>query len=251
MKVHILTDLHIEFGRFEPPGTDAELVILAGDTDLGDKGISWAKDAFAGKPVLYVPGNHEYYGEVYQQLREKMREAAAGSNVHLLDGDRYEQDGVIFLGATLWSDFWLLNNQLFAIHSTENSVSDFLQIGFEAGPQQVKRFHPSNAIQIHKEEKAWLQKELHEAAGKKIVVITHHLPSFKSVPERYRASQISAAFASSLDGLVAYSGAILWVHGHTHTPCDYMLGDTRVLCNPRGYAGRENTGYDPGLVVEI
>lgn len=62
MKLHILTDLHLEFGPFYPPETDADLVILAGDTDVGTKGITWAKEAFIGKQVVYVPGNHEYYG---------------------------------------------------------------------------------------------------------------------------------------------------------------------------------------------
>jgi predicted phosphodiesterase len=248
MKLHILADLHIEFGPFKPPKTDADLVILAGDTDLNTRGITWAKESFADKPVIYVPGNHEYYGEVYPHLREKMREAAADSNVHLLDCGRYEQDGVVFLGATMWTDFRLMGNQPLAILAAQRSMSDFMRIMTDS---PNKRFRPEDTIQIHAREKAWLKKELQASTGKKIVVVTHHLPSLRSVAERYRNDQLSAAFASNLDDLITESGAKLWVHGHTHTTCDYMLGETRVLCNPRGYAGKEDTRYNPNFVVEI
>ncbi|MGV1098728.1 metallophosphoesterase [Thiovibrio sp. JS02] len=248
MKLHILADLHNEFGRFVPPEADADLVILAGDTDLGTKGIEWAKEAFAGKPVLLVPGNHEYYGSVFQSLQQKMQEAAAGSNVHLLGCDKYEQDGIVFLGATLWTDFKLLGDQRIAMLTAKDGMNDFKKIRMLPSYRPLS---PAATVSWHTRAMGWLKKELQAATGKKIVVITHHLPSLKSVPERYRTDPISAAFASNLDEFVATSGAVLWVHGHTHEPCDYVLGETRVLCNPRGYDGRETTGYAPALVVEV
>jgi len=251
MKIHILGDLHNEFEPFKPPETDADLVILAGDTDIGTKGIDWAKDAFAGKPVLYVPGNHEYYGEVYQQLRAKMQEAAAGSNVHILDCGKFEQDGVVFLGATLWTDFNLFGYQHLAMLHAQNNMNDFARIRTLPA---CKSFKPQDTLESHIEEKSWLEKELKAAAGKKVVVVTHHLPSLQSVPRLRKNDPLTPAFASRLDELVAGSGAVLWVHGHTHTACDYRIGETRVVCNPRGYTGgyyQEHTGYDPDLVVEI
>lgn len=247
MKLHILADLHIEFGPFEPPETDADMVILAGDTDLKTFGITWAKKAFADKPVIYIPGNHEYYGETYQNLRGKMREEAAGSNVHLLDCAKYEQDGVVILGATLWTDFFLLGNQSIAMVTAEDGMNDFKKIRtFPA----YKRFRAVDALNIHFREKAWLEKEIQGAAGKKILVVTHHLPSLRSVPERWKNYHLSAAFASNIDDLILQSKAALWVHGHTHESCDYMLGETRVLCNPRGYP-HEKTGFKADLTVEI
>jgi hypothetical protein len=94
---------------------------------------------------------------------------------------------------------------------------------------------------------------LEAAAGKKVVVITHNLPSIRSIPERYRTDLVSAAFASNLDDLVERSGALLWLHGHTHTACDYMIGRTRVLCNPRGYPQESprQTGFKFDLMVNI
>lgn len=256
MKLLVLADLHLEFAPFDPPETDADVVILAGDTDLGTKGITWAKEAFPGKPILYVCGNHELYQNTYPSLLAQMQDEAAGSNVHFLDQDEYEQDGVVFLGATLWSDFNLLNNQVLAMAVAQQRVNDFKQI--KVFPDD-RMFSPADAIQANRLDRRWLMKELRAASKrnkqktgekKKIVVITHHLPSLRSVPARYRADIISAAFASNFDDIVAQSGATLWIHGHTHAACDYFLGDYRVLCNPRGYP-HESTGFNPGLVVEI
>jgi Icc-related predicted phosphoesterase len=250
MKLHILTDLHIEFGPFYPPETDADLVILAGDTDVGTKGITWAKEAFVGKQVVYIPGNHEYYGEVCLDLLGKMQSLAVGSNVRLLDCNKYEQNGVVFLGATLWTDFKLFGDQQIAMLNAQKGISDFQRIRISSG-FPLLTLTPRLVAEWHSQANTWLKKELREAAGKKIVVVTHYLPSMKSVADQWKNDLLSAAFASSLDKLVAESGAVLWIHGHTHTACDYTLGETRVICNPRGYSGREDTGYDPALVVEI
>lgn len=250
MKLLILADLHKEFESFDRTDTEADVVILAGDTDTATKGIEWAKTAFAGRPVLYVPGNHEYYGCCYQKHREKMREAAAGSNVVLLDRDRCEIGDVVFLGATLWADFNLLGNQPLAMLTAQGVMNDFRHI---RTMPDYRKFQPADAARIHAEERAWLEKELEAAAGRKVVVITHNLPSMRSVPERYRTDPISAAYASNLDDLVERSGALLWLHGHTHTASDYIIGQTRVLCNPRGYfqESPRQTGFKFDLVVNI
>ena len=251
MKLLILADLHQEFEPFEAPlHTAADVVILAGDTERNTKGIAWAKEAFAGTPVVYVPGNHEYYGETYQKLRNEMQEAAAGSNVHVLDCGKYEHDGVVFLGATLWTDFNLLGDQSLARMVAQDGMNDFKKI--RTLPKYSK-FRPFDAIKIHSKEKAWLENELKAATGREIVVVTHHLPSLRSVPTQYRKDPLSAAYASNLDEFVASSGAILWVHGHTHSSCDYMIGETQVLSNPRGYPHESprTTGFQSALTVEI
>lgn len=250
MKLLILADLHKEFEPFDRTDTEADVVILAGDTDTKTKGIEWAKTAFAGRPVLYVPGNHEYYGCCYQKHRGEMREAAGGSNVVLLDRDSCEINGVVFLGATLWADFKLLGNQPLAMLTAQGVMNDFKHI---RTLPDYRKFQPTDAARIHAEERAWLEKELEAAAGRKVVVITHNLPSMRSIPERYRTDPISAAYASNLDDLVERSGALLWLHGHTHTACDYVIGRTRVLCNPRGYPQESplQTGFKFDLMVNI
>jgi Icc-related predicted phosphoesterase len=81
--------------------------------------------------------------------------------------------------------------------------------------------------------------------------VTHHAPSLQSVADPYKRDLVSAAFASPLDSLVAASKAKLWLHGHVHHACDYRIGDTRVLCNPRGYPGENENGFDPKLTIEL
>lgn len=110
MRLRILSDLHREFGHVNLPEVPADVVVLAGDIDRGTKGVAWARQAFPGVPVLYVAGNHEHYGERIGRLHEKLREAAGGSNVVILENQMYELCGYRFFGATLWTDFALLGD---------------------------------------------------------------------------------------------------------------------------------------------
>ena len=253
MKILVLSDLHLEFGPFETPASDAEVVILAGDTDRGTKGVLWAAaGAFAGRPVLYVPGNHEYYKGNLSTLGEKMRQAAAGTNVRVLDRESCEIGGVLFVGATLWTDFALLGNQPVTMAMCQQGMNDFRQIRTLPGYHKIR---PPDIARRHGAEKSWLQQELakYKAGGQKTVVITHHLPSARSLPASYRDQHLGAAYASNLDQLVEQSGAALWVHGHHHQAQDYHLGATRILANPRGYSHEppEATGFQADLVVEV
>lgn len=105
MKLHILSDLHTEFADFEPPETDAETIILAGDIGVGVEGVRWAVHHYPVRPVIYVPGNHEFYGHDIGLTTEL--QAAAPDNITVLSNDAVVLDGVRFLGSTLWTDFKL------------------------------------------------------------------------------------------------------------------------------------------------
>jgi predicted phosphohydrolase len=104
MRIRVLSDLHREFGQVPLPEIASDIVVLAGDIDRGTRGVAWARTVFPGVPVLYVAGNHEHYDERIGRLHEKLREAAAGSNVHILENETFELDGYRFFGATLWTD---------------------------------------------------------------------------------------------------------------------------------------------------
>jgi predicted phosphohydrolase len=110
MKLRILADLHIEFGEFRVPQTDADVVLLAGDIHVGDKGLHWAKDHFPDRDVIYVLGNHEYYRGAVPKLTQKIEGLSAGSNTHVLENRALTIGDVRILGCTLWSDFRLFNN---------------------------------------------------------------------------------------------------------------------------------------------
>ena len=248
MRLLFLADLHLEFAPFTPPIENVDVVVLAGDIHVGVKGIQWAVDTFGDTPVIYIAGNHEYYRESFPDHLDKMREAAKGTNVRLLENDAIEIGGVTFLGCTLWTGFNLYGDVKRAMSEAETSMNDYhvIQLG-----QTGLRLRPEDTLSLHKKSVQWLKKTLKTQAGKPMVVVTHHAPSLQSVADQYKQDLVSAAFASPLDSLVAGSKAKLWLHGHVHHACDYRIGDTRVLCNPRGYPNEAGNGFDPNLIVEL
>jgi len=108
LKIHILCDLHVEFGDFVPPVVDADIVVLAGDVHVKNRGLQWIFDQKFEIPVLYVLGNHEFYREKFPGLIDKLKMGAEGTNVRVLENDSVEIGGYRFFGCTLWSDMeWL------------------------------------------------------------------------------------------------------------------------------------------------
>lgn len=254
MKLALYSDLHLEFSDWTPPTVDADVVVLAGDISTGTKAVAWAVAHFAGQPILYVPGNHEFYGHNVSTLPTKLREAAAGSNVHMLMRDELILDGVRFLGCTLWTDYRLYSDrmgraQTIAMDEARSSLNDHRKIGFGSNHE---RFSPHRALQQHDLDKQWLADRLTRPFDGKTVVITHHAPSLRSVAPEFIGDSLTPCFASNLESMMA--GADLWGHGHTHNAVDYRVGQTRVVCNPRGYetyAGREHTGWQADLIIEV
>jgi predicted phosphodiesterase len=243
-----MSDIHLEFWAFEPPPTDADVVVLAGDVDLGIRGITWAIERFYGKNVIYVPGNHEHYKQHLQQNLEKMREAAKQTNVHFLENDAVTIKDVTFLGCTLWTDFDAFGDPTSARQRARDAMTDYRVIR----TANYRALRPDDTEQMHVRSVAWLANEFEKRRDEKIVVVTHHTPSLASIPDRFRHDQLSASFSSDLDRLVEASNALIWIHGHTHDSFDYRIGQTRVLANPRGYVGVEaNPAFDPSLVVEV
>ncbi len=248
MLLHILSDIHIEFEPFEPPTTEADVVVLAGDRHVGTKGLEWAKDNFKDEHVIYVLGNHEYYGQALPKLTNKLKELSRGTNIHILENDKLEIDGVVFLGCTLWTDFKLFGDPRIAGYEASQKMTDFKKIRVSPSYRKLRSIDLAG---IHFKSLNWLKNELDNNKGGKLVVVTHHSPSMRSIPNDYREDVRSAAFASNLDEFVKRSGAELWVHGHLHVEKDYMIGGTRVVCNPRGYPHEWNDEFLPGFVVEI
>ena len=117
MKLQILSDLHLEFAPCQIVNTDADVVILAGDIHLGDRGYKWAEQNIKNKEVIYVLGNHEFYKEATPRLFEKLKKETKGTNIHVLENESISIGGVKFLGCTLWTDFELLNSPISLIGS--------------------------------------------------------------------------------------------------------------------------------------
>lgn len=236
MKIQILSDLHLEFSDrhppFTPPDTDADVVVIAGDIDNGTRAIDWAERMFAQQTVLYVPGNHEYYGGELSRVAHDLRERAAHSaNVRLLDNDAVEIDGVRFLGSTLWTDFELFGRDRIdaAFAESLKYIVDFRAIRTDRGTL----LRPQDTIELHRAARNFLEQNLAEPFQGSTVVITHHAPHTGSLHPRWAKHLSSAAFVSDLEALM--DKPALWIHGHTHDGFDYTVNNTRVLANPMGY----------------
>jgi predicted phosphodiesterase len=247
MKLHILSDLHLTVAPFDRPENDADVVVLAGDIARPREAVEWAV-AFA-RPVLYVPGNHEFYGSSIDDTRDALRAASGGTCVRVLDDDIAVIGGVRFIGSTLWTDFLLdgADHRESAMREGARFIRDFSRIR-----NGDALYTPDDSAQRFAMHRRFLAAALATPFAGTTVVITHHAPSPQSIHPRFRSSPVNACFVSDLESLMG--SAALWIHGHTHDSFDYVVRGTRVVCNPRGYAlhgVNENARFDPHFVVEL
>ncbi len=259
MKIRIGSDYHLEFGPLELSPIGEDVMVLAGDIGVFLDGAAWARD-YARRydvPVVMIAGNHEFYRNRRQDTHT-VRSTIDGLRIiansepllHFLENDSVEIDGVIFVGCTLWTDFALQgqDDRARAMRVAYNAMNDYNLIRYSSDEPLT----PRHTAQIHDESAAYLRGFLLPPAAGNVVVLTHHLPSRRSIAGRYADSDYNSAYASNLDDLVEASGAALWVHGHTHVSNDYRIGAIRVVCNPRGYDRYElNPEFNPDLIVEI
>ena len=256
MRLHILSDLHVEFWQgkdvLKIPKTGADFVILAGDIHTKNRGIGWIRSHFsADTRVLYIPGNHEYYGGAYPQTLNQIKSLARDTGyIFVLDNDFLEFDDVVFLGTTLWTDLNLFGDFITAGRILIGMLSDFRKIRYG---QEYRRFSPAHFTHLFSIARTFLKEKLQQFTDRKVVVITHHAPSIKSIDEKFQDDISSAAFASNLEVFICQHPNIkLWVHGHTHNFRDYKICNTRVVANQFGYFDDELVrDFKPDFVVEI
>lgn len=251
MKIRVLSDLHLEFQDWHPPDAEADIVVLAGDIHSGTRGVEWARQHFPVEPIVYVPGNHEFYGRDLEETLSDLQQAGRRFGVAVLHGRGVILGGVRFLGATLWTDFALHGADAAslrrAMSDARHGMSDFALI--RHGPQGL--FRPENAREMHLEQVSWIRERLADEFEGPTILVTHHLPHPRSIHRKYRGSALNPSFGSDLSRLMGPPIA-LWIHGHTHESCDYVEEGTRVVCNPRGYGPFElNASFDPILTIEI
>ena len=280
MRIQPLSDLHLEASanRINPVLTDAliddlragaaqaNVTVLAGDILTGHLAIERAASIWpANYPVVIVAGNHEFFGWVYQDALEKMRETAARyPNIHFMENDTVEIQGVVFLGCTIWADGRLWEKpgmpaprsgrskaplDEIEVHLQED-LPDFYRIKWREGGRKIQ---PHHIFGLHHQSVTWLREQFQAHTGKQIVVVTHHAPSYQSITPAFAQDVLSAGFASHLDSLVQQSGAALWIHGHIHAACDYRIGQTRIVanCGDIYLSQAFKAGFRPDLVVEI
>lgn len=225
VRIQYFSDVHLEFGGLEIEQTDADVIIAAGDIGLGLQGLEWLKTL--GRPVIYVAGNHEFYGQEYYATLEALRNVSAGSKVRFLERDTMILGEVRFLGCTLWTELGGEENE--RLEELMNTVNDFRKIRVQQGGLTFAHY-----AMLHRESRRWLVKELEQPFDGKTVVITHHAPtpwSWHDNPSNIKRY----AYCNDLKELFHSFEIAAWFHGHTHVVSDYRCAGARVLCNPRGY----------------
>ncbi len=285
MRIQVCSDLHLEFGDLELTNTEAvDVLILSGDImlaqDLHDhpepanaiersmtansQGMGRRQAAaqcfrdflkrvsFQYPHVVYVAGNHEYYHSKFPDASQWLKEECDRyGNVHFLEMDHVEIDGVTFVGGTLWTDMNRADPA--TIHSIGNMMNDFRIV--RNSERNYARFSPQDAVTRHRKTVEYIKSVVEQDVTTKYVVVGHHSPSLQSIHEQYKDDYLmNGGYSSDLSGFILEHPQIkLWTHGHTHFPFDYTVGETRVVCNPRGYIGYEACAstYNPNKVVEI
>jgi Icc-related predicted phosphoesterase len=250
-----------------------DVIVAAGDIGDGAKAVDFLKMAFPEKPVIFVPGNHEYWGSEMFTVQKKMELGCEGTNIHFMhDGNKtIEIEGVRFCGATLWTDYKLTGSE-YAMNEAERLMNDFRKIrvlkggggrlGVPGGA--YSKVKPGHFAQFHADHLRSIKKEMARALEDDaiLVVVSHHAPSSESLvfdSERDHLREWGPVFeahdvcyASHLDHLFEGDEApSYWIHGHTHVAVDYRVGNTRVVSNPKGYAEGDETGWRIGRHLEI
>jgi len=276
MHVSVMSDLHLDFADLTLPGGD--VLILSGDLceaksirkaeynpDLvmleheradrrPDRFYRFLEEECSRKyrETIMVMGNHEHYGFRYHKTYDHIR-SQLPANIHLLENESYELDGVTFLGATLWTD--MNKGDEITLWQMKSVMNDYRQITAKTNGNYF-RLQPERTVADHHATMEYFRTFLDEHTGTgPVVVVTHHSPSKSSTHPRYADEKImNGAYSSDLSEFILDHPEIkVWTHGHTHHNFDYQIGECRIICNPRGYKGYEQQAedFDPTIGFDI
>lgn len=258
-----LSDIHIDAATYRIHMSADEkntILVIAGDlcpvdkTALMGNFLKDAADRF--KHVVYVAGNHEYWGSSLIRAPQKINETIAKfnlANVHYLQNDCVVLDGVAFIGSTMWSE---VRNPV-TVMQVANGMNDYRKIrtGTASDPY-ARKARVSDTVVEFDRAKTYIFAEIEhqKLIGNKVYVVTHHAPSHRSIDPKYQYDAVNAAYYTSLDIEVEDASPDFWQHGHIHWMQDYYIGTCRVICNPKGYEDYhhiEHTNYVPAKVIEV
>ena len=276
MRINIASDIHLEFGPIEIKNTEgADALILSGDIcvaadlthkDVNDKRSRAIHDFFEMccneyDNVIYIVGNHEHYNGDFQRTipHLKMYLQSYLENLHILDKSVVTINDVTFIGGTLWTD--MNKEDPSTLYSMKGMMNDFIkvangEIDNRGKPYKViNRLTPDDVVVDHKEMLEYIRTVVKGKYDQKFVVVGHHAPSKLSTKPKYKDDYImNGAYSSDLSEFILdYPQIKMWTHGHTHDNFDYLVGSTRVVCNPRGYIKYEHQAdiFNPNIIYEI
>ena len=284
MKISICSDIHLEFGDLDFDNTEsAQVLILSGDICLardmmqndpmGIMGIdnrSYRYHAFFQRcaerfeHVVYITGNHEHYHHDFAKTIPHLRDVLSYlPNLHVMEKDSLDIGDITFLAGTLWTD--MNQEDPHTLYAIRNYMNDFRCITNSTRETnfrdqdgnfhtRVARFTPDDTVEEHKAMLEFVNTAIAARPDRQYVVVGHHSPSKLSTKPQYENDQmVNGAYSSDLSEFILDHPQIrLWTHGHTHHEFDYLVGTTRIVCNPRGYVGHEQQASDWRLMtVEV
>lgn len=256
MRAWVFSDIHVDSAAYELPPTplDVDCIIVAGDVADGHHlSANWLRERVVplGLPVVYVAGNHDFYGT---DLAADYAGIYGEVGIELLHPGRptIEIAGTRVVGSTLWTDYAIAGDVDAARSWARRSMPDLLSIDLG-----MRRIATRDLLDMHRQQRMTIERELVRPFDGPTIVVTHHAPH----PRSLRSPMLTpddGSYASDLSAIIERYEPAAWIHGHVHNSRDYYVGATRVVCNPRGYAitsrdGRrhENPGFDPMKVIEI
>ncbi|MDX3809153.1 metallophosphoesterase [Bosea thiooxidans] len=261
MRLLVMSDLHLELSSFHFPDDIPEFDVAVFAGDIGcplPATVEWIerkrRGPLRGRPVVFVAGNHEFYGtEIYGALSAG-RDRAQRYGIHMLSPGAVELAGVRFVGSTLWTNYQLHQNPHSAQRAALREMNDHRRIKIGEG-EQCRLFKPEDAAEFHQRDLSEMVRLLTEPFDGPTVVVSHHAPHPNSVQPIYGNDPLAPAFASDLTEVIERFQPDLWIHGHDHGSHDYFVGKTRILTNQAGYflhgGVRENPHFDPRLIVQV
>lgn len=253
IQIHVASDLHLEFTgmgcELDPVAENArDILIVAGDLAEGARGIGWLLHQTAISDVVFVCGNHEYYGHDIDEIDKMFRNLDNDvPTFHFLQMNTVELFGIKIAGCTLWTDMQGMSG--WERRQVEKGMSDFHVI-----TKRQTRFTADIACGINMQHRNWLMQQ--QDAD---IVVTHHAPSFQSITDYWKehGGMLNPGFAGSSDDLIELIAPKYWIHGHMHSFLRYwhneVVDGTQVLCNARGYGGsyQERTGFNDNLMISL
>lgn len=234
MKVHIISDIHNEFGITYLPEAKADMLVIAGDIDssIYDLKTYLLYMSNLYKHVVVVLGNHDYYNKSIRNTHTHLYDLE--DNIHILNNNSVTIEGKVIYGGTMWTDILTADDT-----SIVKGISDFRLI------EELQKPNPCNTIRYwHNEFKYFMPK-------KADMVISHFVPDLEWFTDpRFEGNSINPYF-SATDMREFFERTKLWVFGHTHHSVDSYQGNTRFICNPKGYPSEFPSDFNPELVIEI
>jgi Icc-related predicted phosphoesterase len=215
VRIALLSDLHLSVNLMPFPDVQADIVVLAGDIARPARAIEWARACPA--PILYVTGNHEFYGSDLASTYEQLNSLAQGTGIRVLERSEHRQDGVRFLGCTLWSDYRLFDDpqeRARGVDLAKQLMRDFTHI--RVSPDFPDLFTQALSQLIFLQTVAWLDDCFRRDSTTPTVVISHFAPTRSSISPQFAGSPINASFVSDLEERIREWQPALWLHGHTH-----------------------------------